>query len=51
VDLIEEIANFISLDCGVDTDIVAFVCMMSDYREQQAYCTWLQKLRGFSVSP
>jgi len=41
-DLQESFQNYVVKECGVDVDVVAYIAMYSDYREQEEYVEWMK---------
>jgi len=39
--------EYLTSDLSIDSDFVAFIAMMSDYKEQEAYLVWLSGFRDF----
>jgi len=46
-DLQEAFNNYVKLQCGVDSDVAAFISMYSDYKEQKEYIAFLKAVQEF----
>ena len=46
-DLQQSFLDFVQTECGVSTDVAAFISMYADYKEQAHYMEWLQTVRNF----
>ena len=45
-DLQQSLCEYIDEVAGVDTDVVSFIAMYADYKEQSEYVGWLGKVMG-----
>jgi hypothetical protein len=45
-----ELENYLEKECGVNTTVVAFVIMFSDYREHVCFSNWLQETQTIVLS-
>lgn len=45
-DLQESLCTYVEEDCGVDSDVAAFISMYADYQEQVGYLGWLKAVRS-----
>lgn len=45
-DLQEAFTQFVQTDCGVHTNVSAFISMYADFKEQEEYIRWLKQVQG-----
>lgn len=45
-DVQEAFNAFVQTECGIDSDVAAFISMYSDYKEQTEYVRWLKQVRS-----
>lgn len=45
VELQEGLNDYVAIDCGVDTDVAAFIAMYADYKEQNEYVKWMKDVQ------
>mmetsp|Transcript_30324 Transcript_30324/g.61170 ORF Transcript_30324/g.61170 Transcript_30324/m.61170 type:complete len:292 (-) Transcript_30324:193-1068(-) len=41
-DLQEAFNTYVEKECGIDSDVLAFITMYADYREQEEYVAWMK---------
>lgn len=37
---------YVQTECGIDTDVAAFISMYADYKEQMQYVRWMKQVQG-----
>lgn len=45
-DLQEAFNVYVQTDCGIDTNVAAFISMFADYKEQEEYIRWLKQTQA-----
>lgn len=45
-DVQEAFHHYVQTDCGVNTDVAAFISMYTDYKEEQSYVRWLKQVQS-----
>mmetsp|Transcript_486 Transcript_486/g.791 ORF Transcript_486/g.791 Transcript_486/m.791 type:complete len:270 (-) Transcript_486:66-875(-) len=45
-DLQEAFTTFVQTDCGVHTNVAAFISMYADFKEQEEYIRWLKQVQS-----
>jgi len=45
-DLQDAFTEFVQQECGITSDVAAFISMFADFREQEEYTRWLQQVQS-----
>jgi len=45
-DLQDSFVSYVQEECGVTTDVAAFISMYADYKEQLQYINWLKAVHS-----